>query len=109
MADEVRPPNDEARLPSATTPEQDRTTAGQREVNLIWERTQQKIALGVVSGSIIVSGCLAVLGKYLGSADLQLAAVVFMFGVANLVVGFYFSRTNHTKVGGVGTTEGKER
>lgn len=86
----------------ATTEEQDRATASQRVVNLIWETTQMKIALSVIWGSLAVAGSLAIFGKFLGSPDVQLAAVVFLFGVANLVTGFYFGRTNHARTGGVG-------
>jgi len=88
-------------LTPTTTVEEDRHSAGQREVNLIWENTQMKIALSVIWASLIVAGGLAIFGKYLGTPDVQLAAVVFLFGVANLVTGFYFGRTNHQKVGGV--------
>jgi hypothetical protein len=38
----------------------------------------------------------------MGSIEVQLAAIVFLFGVANLVTGFYFGRTNHQRSGGVG-------
>ena len=76
---------------------------GQRTVNMIWETTQMHIALAVIWTSLIVGGVLAVAGKYLGTTDVQLAAIVFLFGVANLVTGFYFGRTNHTRQGGVGT------
>lgn len=75
--------------------------AGQRDINLIWETTQMKVALSFTWGSLGVAAGLAVFGKWLGSPDLQLAAVVFLFGVANLVTGFYFGRTNHARVGGV--------
>lgn len=74
---------------------------GQRHINLIWETTQMKVALSFTWGSLGVAGGLAVFGKWLGSPDLQLAAVVFLFGVANLVTGFYFGRTNHARTGGV--------
>ena len=77
-------------------------TEGQRAINLIWETTQMRAALSVIWGSLLVASALAVFGKWLGSPDLQLAAVVFLFGVANLVTGFYFGRTNHQRVGGVG-------
>lgn len=85
-----------------TTEEDDRVTLGQRTVKLIWETTQMKIALSVIWGALLVSAALAVFGKWLGTPDMQLAAIVFLFGVANLVTGFYFGRTNHTRVGGVG-------
>lgn len=75
---------------------------GQREINLIWEQTQMKVALSVVWTALVVAGVLAVMGKWLGTVDIQLAAIVFLFGVANLVTGFYFGRTNHQRTGGVG-------
>ena len=87
---------------ATTTSEQDRKTAGQRVINLIWETTQMRVALSVIWSSLFVAALLAVLGRWLGSPDLQLAAVVFLFGVANLVTGFYFGRTNHTKASGDG-------
>lgn len=74
---------------------------GQRNINLIWETTQQKIALFVIGASLLVSCVLGVFGKWLGSPELQLASIVSIYGAANLVIGFYFGRTNHTKVGGV--------
>lgn len=74
---------------------------GQRHINLIWETTQMKVALSFTWGSLLVAAGLSIFGKWLGTPDLQLAAIVFLFGVANLVTGFYFGRTNHTKVGGI--------
>jgi len=75
---------------------------GQRTVNIIWETTQMRVALSVIWGSILVAGVLALFGRWLGSKEIQLAAVVFLFGVANLVTGFYFGRTNHARTGGPG-------
>lgn len=88
-----------------TTAAEDLTKAGQRAINLIWENTQMKVALSVIWASLVVSSALAVMGKWLGTPDLQLAAIVFLFGVANLVTGFYFGRTNHQRTGGVGETD----
>lgn len=103
------PPPPEVKAPSTTTFEEDRTTAGQRQTSLMWETTQMRIALVAIGTSMLVSGILAVFGKALGTQDLQLASIVFMYGVANLVTGFYFGRTNHTRVGGTGQVEGKLR
>jgi len=89
-------------LDPKTTAEEDRKTASQREVNLVWEMTQMKIALSVIWASLVVSATLAVMGRWLGTPDMQLAAIVFLFGVANLVTGFYFGRTNHQRTGGIG-------
>ena len=88
-------------VPARTTEEQDRVTASQRMVNLIWETTQMKIALSVIWAALLVAVILTTFGRYIGSPELQLAAAVFLFGVANLVTGFYFGRTNHQKIGGV--------
>jgi len=85
-----------------TTEEQNLGTAGQRETSLMWETTQRQIALWVIGSALFVSVVIAVFGGLLGiPLELRLAAVVFLFGVANLVTGFYFGRTNHTRVGGV--------
>lgn len=92
-------------IPARTTFEEDLTSASQRHVNLIWETTQQDVARWVIGASLAVAAILAVFGRLIGSTELQLAAVVFLFGVANLVTGFYFGRTNHTKTGGVGPGE----
>lgn len=83
-----------------TTAAEDLTKAGQHAINLIWENTQMRVALSVIWASLIVSSVLAVMGKNLGTPDLQLAAIVFLFGVANLVTGFYFGRTNHERSSG---------
>ncbi len=88
--------------PPTTTAEQDRKTEAQRQINLIWENTQMKVALSVIWAALTVAATLSILGKWLGQPDVQLAAIVFLFGVANLVTGFYFGRTNHARSGGVG-------
>lgn len=69
-------------------------TAGQRRVNLIWETTQSAIAVAVSGGTLIVAVRLALLGK----TD----AVNLLSNAFFLVIGFYFGRTNHQRVGGVG-------
>ena len=72
-------------------------SAGQRQINRIWEYTQAFIALLITITSLFVAATLSLSG----SPDAQTAAFVFIYGVANLVIGFYFGRTNHTRVGGV--------
>lgn len=96
-------------LPSKTTDEQDRVSAGQRAINLIWETTQMKVALSVIWVALAVSAALAVFGRLIGSNEIQLAAIVFLTSVANLVTGFYFGRTNHQRVGGLGATDNQTR
>lgn len=73
-----------------TTAEQDRKTAGQRNVNIILESTQAAIAIGITAAEIYVS----ITGKPSPSID----------NAFTLIVAIYFVRMNHTKVGGVGGT-----
>lgn len=95
-------------LPARTTFQQDLTTAGQRRVNLIWEYTQAVIALLVVLTTMIA-------GLYtmfqptvavgIGANLVQMPTTIpTVIGVAfGMVTGFYFSRTNHAAIGGIGT------
>ena len=82
----------------AATPHQDEETsartAGQRRVNLLWEVTQSLIAMAVTSVTLYVSAQLA-LAK-------ETAAALLLSNAFFLVIGFYFGRTNHQRIGGVG-------
>lgn len=88
---------------SVSTPAQDAEiqlkSEGSRAINLMWETTQMRIALSVTWAALTVSTYLAIAG----TQEVKTAAFVFMFGAANLVIGFYFGRTNHTKRSGAGT------
>lgn len=70
--------------------------AGQRRINLIWEVTQGVIAILVTATTLSVCVALALTDRAGEGAFLLLSNVFF------LVVGTYFQRTNHTRVGGVG-------
>jgi hypothetical protein len=89
-----------ASLPPRTTDEQDRVTHGQRRINLIWEMTQAFVAISVTGSTLYVSSRLAVAG----GADM--AAFLLLSNAFFLVIGFYFGRTNHQRVGGVGSGVG---
>lgn len=91
MADLVPP----AVAAATTTAEADRHTAGQRRINIIWEVTQAFVAVSVTLSTLYVSAMLAL--KEQG----QTAAFLLLSNAFFLVVGFYFGRTNHEKVGGV--------
>src|SRR5579863_9767663 len=78
-----------------TTEQQNLTTAGQRRVNLIWEYTQAIVAIAIVASNIAVWIVTAMKGLPTGAPE-GLTNALF------LVVGFYFSRTNHSAIGGVG-------
>lgn len=82
-------------LPPNTTQQQDLTTAGQRRVNLIWEYTQAFIAIIVVLANMVTGVAFAIMDKH-GDFPPVLMSSLF------LIVGFYFSRTNHAAIGGVG-------
>jgi hypothetical protein len=71
-----------------TTEQEDITTAGQRRVNLIWEGTQSAIAIGV-TGAVIFCAIRSIVSQELTNAFF-------------LIIGFYYSRTNHAAIGGVG-------
>ncbi len=70
---------------------------GQRRINLIWEITQAFIAVSV---TVIALGKAANLTPPGG--DAALIGNAFF-----LVVGFYFGRTNHQRIGGVGPIDGR--
>jgi len=76
-----------------TTEEQDRKTAGQRHINVMWERTQQVIAILVTFVTLMACSYLV------WRADQATAVPAFLLlsNVFFLVVGTYFQRTNHTK------------
>lgn len=78
-------------------------SSGQRTVNNVWEAMQAIIALMVTGTGMWVSANLA-LREDDATEDkaAAFAAVVFITGAANLVIGFYFGRTNHQRTGGVG-------
>lgn len=79
-----------------TTAEQDRSTAGQVAINLMWEKTQRIIALSVTG-----TACFCAVYQSLFAKNDKESGNQFLFGVANLVIGFYFGRTNHQRTGGV--------
>jgi len=74
-------------------------TAGQRRINILWEVTQSIIAIAVTSTVLYVSAVLILQGKKEVGMFLLLSNSFF------LIIGFYFGRTNHQRVGGVGNKE----
>jgi hypothetical protein len=85
------------------------TTEGQRKINLMWETTQSKIALFVVVFGMIINAfvvfILVISSKALSVEQIALISMCLQFVnlTAGIVIGFYFSRTNHASIGGVGT------
>lgn len=75
-------------------------TAGQRAINAIWEVTQAIIALSVTLATLYAAVTLVLKGQPADAAFLLLSNAFF------LVIGFYFGRTNHQRIGGVGPVDG---
>lgn len=79
-----------------TTAEQDRHSSSQRRINRYWEITQSLIALSFILTAEIV---IVVITIYF--TDLRPTAFNFLCTIVGTVIGFYFGRTNHQRVGGV--------
>jgi hypothetical protein len=85
------------------------STAGQRTINLIWETTQARIAVLSVAAGFLIN-IMVILIVLLVAAEItvnQIAVISVCLQFINLsvgiIIGFYFSRTNHAAIGGVGT------
>lgn len=87
-------------LPPKTTAEEDITTAGQRAINVMWEGTQKNIALSVTCVALFVCAVLIIYPET--PEPLRLMSFTTLSNVFFAVTSVYFTRTNHTKVGGVG-------
>jgi uncharacterized membrane protein YfcA len=86
-------------LEPTTTHQEDLTVQGQRRINVIWEVTQAIIAVMVVGVTMGVSAYAYIVQ---GNPDVpNLIAVAF-----GTIVGFYFARTNHQNIGGIGPKVG---
>lgn len=77
-----------------STEEQDRHTASQRQINRYWERIQGFLAVLVTVTACVIAFILIWRAEYALGVGL-ISSMVF------LVIGFYFGRTNHEKVGGI--------
>lgn len=91
-------------MPATTTEQEDMVTAGQRRVNIIWEKTQRFIALGVTVATLLINMFITVAATIF-RAELsvtQLIGVTNLNALSMLITGFYFARTNHTNIGGIG-------
>lgn len=74
--------------PTSELIEENLVTAGQRRVNLIWEFTQAAIAILITLAVIYTAAT--------NTRSQELTNAFF------LIIGFYYSRTNHAAIGGVG-------
>jgi len=76
--------------------QQNMTARGQRHINQIWEYTQAFIAITVIITNMIAGVIFIIKRIPAGEYPLVLSSSLF------LIVGFYFSRTNHQAIGGIG-------
>jgi len=86
-------------LQATTTLEQDKHSAGQRSINRVWEFTQSFLALAVVLSTLFTNAMIALYG--MAGMEISNTALMQMNVMSALIVGFYFGRTNHQRVGGV--------
>lgn len=81
------------------------TTAGQRNVNLMWETTQARVAIAIVYVVLGVAATVTIVGMLPWATEKQLALAITAFlllsNLSTLVIGFYYGRTNHQRIGGV--------
>jgi ABC-type bacteriocin/lantibiotic exporter with double-glycine peptidase domain len=89
-----REPEQPSAVSPTTTEEQQKVSASQRKVNLVWEYSQSVIAFMVTIATLSVCVILVMRGDT--TVALQLLSNAFF-----LIIGFYFGRTNHTRTGGV--------
>lgn len=95
-------------LAPQTTEEEDRSTLGQREINRIWETTQSKIAIFAVFVGISINVIIPICMLFIrGEVEIARIALVgsclsTISTTVGIIIGFYFSRTNHSASGGTG-------
>lgn len=91
--------------------ETEKKTAGQRRINVIWEVTQALIALTGIGTTLAVAASIALLATYPDISERQssISSTAFMMlsNLGSLIIGFYFGRTNHQRIGGVGDNIGQ--
>lgn len=93
---EVVPPTEDAQKLQATRIAEAEVLAVERhqKINMVWEYTQAYMAILVVTTVLLTAAYIAVSTSDDSKRDVAMA---FMIGLTNLVAGFYFGRTNHTR------------
>ena len=91
-------------LAPTTTEAQDKVTEGQRDINRIWEHTQSRIAMWVTAATVVIIGITILVSAFTGHTitSEELTLINYLVVMTTLILSFYFSRTNHQAVGGVG-------
>lgn len=86
-----------------TTSEQDLRTASQRRVNLIWETTQALLAFLVTAVTLYTAASLVQRQTGVDITGGGNAPFLLLGNAFFLVIGFYFGRTNHARIGDKGS------
>lgn len=92
----IVPPTEAAQEIKATRASEAEILAVMRhqKINMIWEYTQAYMAILVITTVLGSATYIAITTKDDSKRDVALS---FMIGLSNLVAGFYFGRTNHTR------------
>lgn len=85
--------------------ELERVAQGQRRVNLIWEYTQALVAILTI-GSAMAGGMFSMYTSFVAQKAIEVPAIIS--NAAMVIITFYYMRTNHTKMGGIGPTKHDE-
>lgn len=94
-------------LPATSTEQEDITRAGQRIINLLWEKTQSKVALLCIGGTMLVNvlvvGAMLFYQNEISPVKITVitSSLASMGLTVGIIIGFYFGRTNHTLTGGI--------
>lgn len=84
-----------------TTHAEDRTAERKGNINLMWESTQAFAAKAIIATALVIAVALTIPAIFPNATEkqIQLAnlALLLISSMTNLVMGFYFGRTNHTK------------
>lgn len=93
---DVVPQSEDAQKVQATRASEAEALAVSRhqKINMVWEYTQAYMAILVITTVLLTSCYIAITTN---NDNHRVAALLFMTGLANLVAGFYFGRTNHTR------------
>lgn len=93
---EIVPPTETAQELQATRASDAEQLAVERhqKINMVWEYTQAYMAILVITTVLLASCYIAITTN---NDNHRGDGLLFMTGLANLVAGFYFGRTNHTR------------
>lgn len=87
-------------MPPTTTAAEDKVTEGQRHISRVWEYVQAGIAFSVTSTTLLVLAKLALSAEEPSGNQLQVVGHLMV--MTTMILTFYYQRTNHQNIGGIG-------